>query len=291
MKSKKYGVVSLHKEFPTDAACLQFIFNARHSTECSCGGLYRMRTGYKKFQCSKCRHAISPLAGTIFHKSDTPLTVWFHAILFFSNAKSSISAKELQRELEVTYKTAWRMANLIRKALPQSDEPLDGEVEVDAGYIGGKGIAGKNNVNLSQVMADKSVVMAAIERKGRMKAEVVPDAGALSTKNFLWKNVKQSATLMTDSAKVYEISAAPFKRETVNHSKGQYVRGRAHVNNVEAFWARRIKKITTSTNNTIYGTNTTIYNTSTNIVEVTNYRHIFKKIQKTHLFYYAHCLI
>lgn len=196
-----------------------------------------MRTGYKKFQCSKCRHAISPLAGTIFHKSDTPLTVWFHAILFFSNAKSSISAKELQRELEVTYKTAWRMTHLVRKALPQSDEPLDGEVEVDAGYIGGKGIAGKNNANLSQVMADKSVVMAAIQRKGRMKAEVMPDAGALSTKNFLWKNVRQSATLMTDSAKVYDISAALFKRETVNHSKGQYVRGRAHVNNVEAFWA------------------------------------------------------
>ena len=237
MKSPKYGVVSLHKEFPTDAACLQFIFNARHSTECTCGGLYRMRAGYKKFQCSKCRHAISPLAGTIFHKSDTALTVWFHAILFFSNAKSGISAKEMQRELEVTYKTAWRMLHLIRKALPQNEDPLSGEVEVDTGYFGGKGVAGKDNKNLSKVMASKSVVMAAIERKGEARAEVVEDASAKTIKNFVWKNVRADATLMTDSASTYENVTLPYKREAVNHSKGEYVRGTAHVNNVEAFWA------------------------------------------------------
>lgn len=237
MKSKKYGIVSLHREFPTDAACLQFIFNARHSTECSCGGLFRPRTGRKTFQCSKCRHHISPLAGTIFHKSDTALTTWFHAILFFANAKSGISAKELQRELEVTYKTAWRMLHLIRKALPKNDEPLTGDVEVDTGYFGGKGIAGKDNVNLSQVMAQKSVVMAAIERNGEARVEVVKDASAKSHKNFIWKNVSTKATLMTDSASTYQKVAAPYKREAVNHSKGQYVRGKAHINTVETFWA------------------------------------------------------
>ena len=237
MKGKKYGIVSLHKEFPSDEACLQFIFNARHSTDCSCGGLYRMRTGYNKFQCSKCRHAISPLAGTIFHKSDTALTTWFHAILFFSNAKSGISAKELQRELEVTYKCAWRMLNLIRKALPKDDEPLVGDVEVDTGYLGGKGAAGKNNVNLSHVMAQKSVVMAAIERKGRAKVEVVPDASAKTVKNFLGRNVSTHSNLMTDNALTYTHSAAPYKRESVNHSKGERVRGKVHINTVETFWS------------------------------------------------------
>lgn len=243
MKSKKYGITSLHKEFPNDDAILTFIFNARHSTECSCGGIYQMRKGRKSFQCSKCRHHISPLAGTIFHKSDTPLTVWFHAILFFSNAKSSISAKELQRELEVTYKTAWRMAHLIRKALPKDDSPLSGDVEMDAGYFGGKHYAGKNGVNLSQVMAQKSVVMAAVERKGKTRAEVVPNASATTIKNFLWQNVSTNATLMTDSATTYDNVALPYKRESVNHSKGEYVRGRAHVNNVEAFWAHMKRSI------------------------------------------------
>lgn len=237
MKSKKYGIISLHKEFPTSDACLQFIFNARHSTECSCGGSYQMRKGRKSFQCSKCRHHIAPLVGTIFEKSDTPLTLWFHAILFFSNAKSSISAKELQRELEVTYKTAWRMAHLIRKALPKDDSPLSGEVEMDTAYFGGKGNAGKNNTNLSVVMANKSPVMAVIERKGRTRAQVVPDAKAKTIKNFLWQNVSTEATLMTDSATTYENVAMPYKRETVNHSKGVYKNDRAHINNVESFWA------------------------------------------------------
>ena len=125
MKSnKKYGVVTLHKEFPNDDAIIQFIFNARHSTDCSCGGIFRRVKGRRQFYCTKCLHQVAPLAGTIFHKSDTALTTWFHAILFFSNAKSGISAKELQRELEVTYKTAWRMHKLIRSALPKDDRPL-----------------------------------------------------------------------------------------------------------------------------------------------------------------------
>jgi len=232
---KKYGVISLHKQFPTDEACLQFIFNARHSTECSCGGVYRPRTGRKTFQCSKCRHHISPLAGTIFHKSDTPLTTWFEAILRFSNAKSGYSAKQMQRDLEVTYKTAWRMLHLIRKALPQEDRPLSGEVEMDTGYFGGKGNAGKNNANLSAVMANKAVIMAAVERGGHTRAEVVSDASAKTISNFLGRNVSTRATLMTDSALTYE--KLPYKREAVNHSKREYVRGKAHINNVEIFWS------------------------------------------------------
>ena len=197
--------------------------------------MYQLRPNYKKFQCSKCRHAISPLAGTIFHKSDTPLTTWFHAILVFSNAKSGISAKQMQRELEVTYKTAWRMLHLIRKALPQSDEPLDGEVETDTGYFGGKGDGGKYNVNQSKVMAEKSVVMAAIQRKGQARAEVVADASVNTITNFLGKNVSTRATLMTDSARTYE--KLSYKREAVNHRKGEYVRGNVHINNVETFWS------------------------------------------------------
>jgi len=235
MNSNKYGIKSLRKQFPTDDACLLFIFNARHSTECSCGGIYRRVKARKQFYCTKCLHQIAPLAGTIFHKSDTPLTIWFEAILRFSNAKSGYSAKQLQRDLEVTYKTAWRMMRLIRKALPQDDRPLDGDVEMDAGYFGGKGNAGKNNVNLSTVMANKAVVMAAVERNGQTRAEVVPDASAKTISNFLGRNVSSRATLMTDSASTYE--KLPYKREMVNHSKGEYVRGKAHVNNVEMFWS------------------------------------------------------
>ena len=117
MAKDKYGLTSLRKQFPNDDACLEFIFHALHTQECSCGGVYKRKEGRRQWQCSQCRNQIAPTAGTIFHKSNTPLTMWFHAVMVFSNAKSGISAKTIQRDLEVTYKTAWRILHLIRKAL------------------------------------------------------------------------------------------------------------------------------------------------------------------------------
>lgn len=113
----KYGLKQLRKDFPTDRACLEFAFDTLHSRECSCGGVYALRLERKQFQCSKCRFAISPLAETIFEKSSTPLVLWWHALWVFSNAKSGISAKELERQLAVTYKTAWRLKRLLVSAL------------------------------------------------------------------------------------------------------------------------------------------------------------------------------
>jgi hypothetical protein len=136
--STKYGIPSLKRDFPTEEACLAFIFNALHSKKCSCGGEYRLVKGRKQFYCSKCRYQIAPVAGTIFHKSPTPLTLWFQAVLLFSNSKSGVSAKMIQRNLEVTYKCAWRILSQIKKALKQNMDLLEGEVEIDSAYIGGR---------------------------------------------------------------------------------------------------------------------------------------------------------
>lgn len=113
----KYGLKQFKKDFPNDQACLQFAFDTLHSKECDCGGEYWPVEGRKQFYCSKCRYQIAPLSDTIMHKSDTPLSLWFHALWVFSNAKSGISAKELERQLAVTYKTAWRLRRLIVSAL------------------------------------------------------------------------------------------------------------------------------------------------------------------------------
>ena len=117
----KYGLSHLRKDFPNDQKCLQFAFDTLHSRECGCGGVYSPVKGRKQFYCSKCRFQIAPLAGTIFHKSDTPLTLWWHALWVFSNAKSGVSAKELERQLAVTYKTAHRMKRLIYLAYTHTD--------------------------------------------------------------------------------------------------------------------------------------------------------------------------
>lgn len=237
-KETRYGLTSLKRDFPNEEACLQFIFDSQHTRKCSCGGQYHLIDGRKQFQCSKCRFQIAPCANTIFHKSSTPLSLWFHAIWIFSNAKSGISALEMQRQLEVTYKCAWRILSLIRKALKQDDTKLKGDVEMDSAYIGGVRSGGKNNENLSHAIAMKSVVMAAVERNGKMRAEIMKDNSASSHKEFIDKHIEKGLTrLLTDSSNRYAKAVFGLKREMVDHSKHEYARGDVHINKIETFWS------------------------------------------------------
>ncbi|MCW1930546.1 MAG: IS1595 family transposase [Candidatus Kerfeldbacteria bacterium] len=183
------------------------------------------------------------MAGTIFEKSSTPLTLWFHAVLFFSNAKSGISSKQMQRELNVTYKCAYRILKQIREALKQDNDKLSGDVEMDEGFIGGRGNGGTYNKNYSEVMKDKAKVIAAVERGGKMKAQHVPDVSSMSIWQFLEDHIAQNAHLLTDSSNRYDLAvqAHGMKRTAVNHSKKQFVKGDAHVNSVEWFWSH-VKK-------------------------------------------------
>jgi len=236
-KETKYSVRNLKHDFPNDEACTEFIFDTLHSRTCSCGGAYKLIKGRRQLQCSKCRYQIAPTVGTIFHKSATPLNLWFHAIFIFSNAKSGISAKEMERQLGVTYKCAWRILNLIRTALKQQNGKLQGEVETDSTYFGGRYPSGKYNKHQKAAIADKSVLMAAIERKGDMKAEVTPDIKAQTITGFVEKNVEQGSRLLTDASRNYEQVAKGYDRHMIDHHRGVYVRGDVHINNVETFWA------------------------------------------------------
>lgn len=236
-REDKYSVRDLKKEFPNDNACLEYLFDNLHSRECSCGGKYALLKGRRQFQCSKCRFQIAPQIGTIFEKSSTPLTLWFHAIFIFSNAKSGISAKEMERQLGVTYKTAWRMLSLIRKSLSQPLRPLKGDVEMDEAYFGGKGDGGKYNKNQREVMKAKAVVHGAVERGGEVRAEVSKDASAMTAWLFLRRYIDSEGTrLMTDKSNHYDKVARDYNRHSVNHSQKEYVRDDIYVNNIESFW-------------------------------------------------------
>ena len=118
MKKDKFTVEQFHDKYPDDAACLQDVFEKRYVgiKECpECGkhfNFYRIKAR-KCYACAFCGHQLHPLADTIFHKSSTSLKNWFFAIFLFSMSTNGISAKELERQLGVTYKTAWRMAKQI----------------------------------------------------------------------------------------------------------------------------------------------------------------------------------
>jgi len=236
-KETRYGLNSLKRDFPNEEACLQFVFDSQHTRKCSCGGQYHLISGRKQFQCSKCRFQIAPCADTIFHKSATPLSLWFHAIWVFSNAKSGISALEMQRQLEVTYKCAWRILSLIRLSLKQSEEKLNGDIEMDSAYFGGRKYGGKNNEKLSEAVAAKSVIMAAVERNGQMRAELVKDNGAKTHADFIEKYIAIGSRLLTDKSNKYKNSVYGLNHESVDHSKKEYARGDVHINRIETFWS------------------------------------------------------
>lgn len=137
----KYTTTDLRTDFPDDAACLKWLVEYLYSDGIFCEKCQKvtphhaMRTR-KSYSCETCGHHVHPTAGTIFHKSSTPLTLWFEAIFLMTATRAGISAKQLERTLGVTYKTAWRMFHQIRSMMGDDpDKNLFGEVEVDETYI------------------------------------------------------------------------------------------------------------------------------------------------------------
>src|SRR3954449_806095 len=194
-----YTLMDFMREFPDDASCLAWLWESRYSEDgehASCPKCKQTRKFHRvttrpSYSCDSCGHHIHPTAGTIMHRSATSLHLWFYAMYMMTSTRCAVSAKHLERELGVTYKTAWRMANLIRNVLmDQGDEPpLSGDVEVDEPWIGGKPRAADRararrlapqsrgrRAALSQ--RPKTAVFGAVERGGRVRATVVPDSSA-----------------------------------------------------------------------------------------------------------------
>src|SRR5689334_3610734 len=148
----EYTLMDFMRDFPDDATCLEHLWRTRFApdgehTRCpKCNEVrsfkrYETSQQRQSWTCTACGHHLHVLAGTIFEKSSTSLHLWFYAMYLMTSTRCGISAKQLERELGVTYKTAWRMANLIRnKLMEQTAEPLDSgnPVEIDETYVGGR---------------------------------------------------------------------------------------------------------------------------------------------------------
>ncbi len=234
-----YTIKDFDNQFPTNDACLDFLKQARWPKGIFCEKCQKVTTHYrianrKVYSCEFCGSHVSPTAGTIFHKSNTPLRSWFHAMFLMASTKTGISAKQLQRELGVTYKTAWRMFSQIRKLMAEDINPLTGLVEVDETYVGGKrsGTRGRG-------AAGKTVVMGMTERKGSVIAQVVPDVKARTLLPMIIKNVSNdNTTIFTDELGSYNhVAKLGYAHEIVQHAAQQYVSGIAHVNTIEALWS------------------------------------------------------
>ena len=237
-----FTVTDFFRQFPTDDACLEHLWNIRFGDEVECekcgkvGKFYRLRKE-PAYSCPRCGHHIHPMVGTPFAKSRTPLQKWFYAMYMFTTTRHGVAAKELQRQLGVTYKTAWRMGHELRKYMAEVDgeTPLSGDVEADETYIGGRTTGGKRG----RGAPNKTVVFGMLERDGDVMANVVPNVRKKTLQPIIKENVVKDSTVHTDELKSYNgLSKAGFEHETVNHGAGQYVDGDSHVNGIEGFWAR-----------------------------------------------------
>ena len=229
-------------EYPDDAACLDKIMDIRFGgKEFSCPGcgadskFHRIakRRGYA---CQHCGHHVYPCVGTPFEKSRTPLTSWFFAMYLMTSTRHGVAAKELQRQLGVTYKTAWRIARELRKHMANADDhgPLSGHVEIDETMVGGKrkGKRGRG-------AAGKTVVFGMVERDGQVRAGPVPNVKRKTLQPIIYNNVQRGSTVSTDELKTYNsLHKAPYNHGQVNHSAEEWVRGIHHTNTIEGYWSR-----------------------------------------------------
>lgn len=237
----RYTKKQFEAEYPDDDACLESVFQERFGDLKYCPKCGAETTFYRikkrpVYSCMHCGYQLSPLADTIFRKTTTPLRDWFYAIYLFSVAKNGVSAKELERHLGVTYKTAWRMCREIRKLMADEESGMLGgsgkTVEVDETYIGGKH---PKKLGYSK----KEVVFGMVERNGKAKAKQVKSSGVRVLIPEIIAGITPDAIINSDEYGAYrKLKGYGYSHTTVNHSKLEYVRGVSHTNTIEGFWSQ-----------------------------------------------------
>jgi transposase len=246
-KSQRFTLKDFEKQFPNDDACLEWLKNHLYPDGIFCETCQRVTkhhkaTSRRSYACDYCGHHVHPTANTICHKSPTPLRLWFYAIYLMASTRCGISAKQIERELGVTYKTAWRMFKQIRSMLAEGKDPLSGSVEVDETYVGGKAknmhawkreqkIQGRGTVG-------KVPVVGAVERGGRVIVKTAESVSAETLMPFVREHVMPESTVFTDEHRGYSgVEASGYAHKRVHHSAKVYVIGDAHTNTIEGFWS------------------------------------------------------
>lgn len=244
-KMVRYTKKQFDAQFPNDAACLEWLKNRLYPDGIYCENCEQVTKHYRlasspSYSCEHCGDHVHPTANTIFHKSPTPLTTWFYAMYLMSATRCGISAKQIERETGVTYKTAWRMFKQIRSMLnPEKAGPLGGwnrKVEMDESYFGGKG-GRRGHPSVSDPRAKTSVV-GMVQRKGEVRAFVAADTKSDTLRGLVKEHVLPQSIVFTDDYRAYNgFGARGYTHRRINHSEGVYVVGDTHTNTIEGFWS------------------------------------------------------
>lgn len=245
----KFTISQFLRRFPNDESCLEEIKNLRWPgglvpcSKCKKETKHYKVKGRTAYACEFCGNHIYPLAGTVFDKTTTPLRLWFYSIYLMAQTRAGISAKQLQRELGVTYKTAWRMFKQIRALMADTDgTPLDGIVEIDETFVGGKASNRKNKFGVGST--DKEIVMGMLKRGGKVYVKHIPNTGKWTLLQQIKENVSPIARVFTDEfGGYYHLPKFGYYHESVNHQL-ETVKGEVHTQNIENFWSHFKRGIT-----------------------------------------------
>ncbi|MDQ3619357.1 MAG: IS1595 family transposase [Actinomycetota bacterium] len=235
------NLVNLIERFGSEDRCHAYLEQLRwpdgvRCPRCESDKISRI-TKRRQFDCDSCRYQFSVRVNTIFHDSHLPLWKWFLAVYMMIEAKKGVSANQLKRTLNVSYKTAWYLCHRIRASM-HDDTPqiLEGTIEVDETYVGGR-----HKRKNGSVLKNKTMVMGAMERGGSVRFRVERHSKTGTTvllHKFVGDTTDADSTIYTDQHLGYKgIDKTGRKHETVDHGAEEWVRADVHTNSVEGVWS------------------------------------------------------
>jgi transposase len=255
------SLMEFMRDFPDDDACLEHLWRTRYAPDgehaqcpkCEQERVFRKYAtaqGRQSWTCTGCGLHVHPTSGTIFAKSSTSLHLWYFACYLVTSTRCGVSAKQLERVLGVSYRTAWRMLNKIRNEVMADDgEPLRGDVEVDETSVDGRPrkpqgrhpiiAVGPSRRSEAAKLRERSraTVFAAVERGGKIRATVLPSRRGPALKRTVIEWVEPESIIITDDWSAYNGLERHFiSHSRINHSAGWYVQGDTHTNTIEGFF-------------------------------------------------------
>ena len=244
MKNRAPTLRGFLDQFPTEEVCLDHLMRTRFGVQYDCGkcgkfAKFHRVTKRRSYACEFCGYQIYPCAGTPFENTRTPLRDWFFVIFQFCSTRNGVAAKKIERDLGVTYKTAWRMCHLIREYMGRVDGTdllggAGGIVEIDETIMGGS-VSGRGN----GYMGNKTVVVGMKEKGGKLAMRVVESRTRGPMEALVNASILPGTTISSDEFGSYRfLGERGFRHITVSHKAGQHVgKHGATTNAIEGVWA------------------------------------------------------
>lgn len=247
MKANKVETISLYQflqRIPDEQAARKYFEDMRWSKGRYCPHCRSTNTVHvqnekpQPYRCKDCRKHFSVRTGTVLTASNVPLQKWLLAAYLMTTAKKGVSSCQMSRELGVTQKTAWLLCHKIREIWTTPEYQFSGTIEADETYIGGKekNKHASRKLHAGRGIVGKQAVLGARSRTGKVVAITTTSTEREAIHSFIKRNVYPGATVFTDDHRSY-IGLEGYTHESINHSAGEYVRGLAHTNGIESFWA------------------------------------------------------